>query len=84
MKAAAAGKRQQRLYIKVAAGRDQPAALEQLKALLAGSAGGLETVLFYEREQKTVALSASYRVKPSPQLLAHIETIFGKGSAVVK
>ena len=84
VKAAAAGKRQQRLYIKVAAGRDQPAALEQLKALLAGSAGGLETVLFYESEQKTVALNASYRVKPSPQLLAHIETIFGKGSAVVK
>ncbi|MFC5651542.1 DNA polymerase III subunit alpha, partial [Paenibacillus solisilvae] len=84
VKAAVQGKRQQRLYVKLAAGRDKPAALEQLKSLLAGSAGALETVLFYESEQKTVVLSDAYRIKPSPQLLVQIETIFGKGSAVVK
>ncbi|QYR20400.1 DNA polymerase III subunit alpha [Paenibacillus sp. sptzw28] len=81
---AAAGKRQQRVYIKIPSGREDSSALEQLKTLLAGSAGPLETVLFYEREQKTLALSASYRVKPSPRLLSQIEAIFGKGSAVVK
>jgi DNA polymerase-3 subunit alpha len=72
------------VYIKIPSGREDSSALEQLKTLLAGSAGPLETVLFYEREQKTLALSASYRVKPSPRLLSQIEAIFGKGSAVVK
>ncbi|WP_188993187.1 DNA polymerase III subunit alpha [Paenibacillus nasutitermitis] len=80
----AAGRKQQRVYIKIPAGREAPGVLEQLKALLAGSAGTLETVLFYEKEQKTVVLNASYRVKPSPELLLEIESLLGKGSAVVK
>ncbi|MFC0393200.1 DNA polymerase III subunit alpha [Paenibacillus mendelii] len=82
--AAGSGKRQQRMYIKIASGREEAAALEQLKALLAGNNGPLETVLFYESQQKTVALSDAYRVKPSVQLIARIEALFGKGSAVVK
>lgn len=79
-----AKQKQQRLYIKIAVGREEPAALEQLKALLSGNSGPLETVLFYENKQQTVALSNNYRVKPSPQLIADIEHLFGKGSAVVK
>ncbi|SFS99311.1 DNA polymerase III subunit alpha [Paenibacillus sp. BC26] len=83
-KSSASAKRPQRLYIKIAAGREDSAALEKLKALLGGSAGTYETVLFYEREGRTVALSDAFRIKPSPQLLQQIESIFGKGSAVVK
>ncbi|UVI31888.1 DNA polymerase III subunit alpha [Paenibacillus spongiae] len=75
---------QQRLYIKVAAGREEAAALERLKTLLSGNNGPLETVLFYEARQKTVALSEAYRVKPSEQLITDIESLFGKGSAIVK
>lgn len=82
--AAPAARRVQRLYVKIAAGREEPAALEKLKALLTRSAGPLETVLFYEREGRTVALSESFRVKPSERLLYDIEAIFGKGSAIVK
>ncbi|MBW7477031.1 DNA polymerase III subunit alpha [Paenibacillus oenotherae] len=75
---------QQRLYIKIAAEREEPHALEQLKSLLTSRSGPLETALFYESKQKTVALSDAFRVKPSPELILQIESLFGKGSAVVK
>ncbi|MBM7565414.1 DNA polymerase III subunit alpha [Paenibacillus sacheonensis] len=80
----AAAKRIQRLYVKIVAGSEDSAGLEKLKALLTSSAGPLETVLFYEREGRTVVLSEAFRVKPSQRLLQEIETIFGKGSAIVK
>lgn len=82
--AAAAAKRPQRLYVKIAAGREDSASLAKLKALLTSSPGLYETVLFYEREGRTLALSDAFRIKPSQQLLSQIESIFGKGSAVVK
>ncbi|WP_036715889.1 hypothetical protein, partial [Paenibacillus darwinianus] len=76
--------RTQRLFIKIAAEREQPALLAKLKQLLSAHAGPLDTVLFYEREQKTIALSDKGRVKPSPALIGDIEKLLGKGSAVVK
>ncbi|REE82680.1 DNA polymerase-3 subunit alpha [Paenibacillus taihuensis] len=82
--AAAAPKRPQRLYVKIAAGREDSASLAKLKSLLTSSPGLYETVLFYEREGRTLALSDAFRIKPSQQLLSQIESIFGKGSAVVK
>jgi DNA polymerase-3 subunit alpha len=80
---APAGKAQ-RVYIKIAEDREQPALLAQLKALLSGHTGPLETVLFYEREQKTIALNDKTRVKPSRELFGEIERLLGKGSAIVK
>ncbi|MBB3108269.1 DNA polymerase-3 subunit alpha [Paenibacillus phyllosphaerae] len=77
-------KKEQRVYIKIAAGREDPQVLERLKKLLTDNTGLLETVLFYEGRQQTVVLSDAYRVKPSQQLLGQIEMLFGKGSAVVK
>ena len=79
-----AAARTQRVFIKIAADREQPAVLAQLKVLLAEHAGPLDTVLFYEREQRTIALSDKQRVKPSPELIGAIERLLGKGSAVVK
>ncbi|QAY65109.1 DNA polymerase III subunit alpha [Paenibacillus protaetiae] len=79
-----AARKQQRVYIKITAGREQPHVLEQLKKLLSGSPGQLGTVLFYEREQKTIALSDSYNVKPSQELIRAIEALLGEGTAVVK
>ncbi|MFC4776378.1 DNA polymerase III subunit alpha [Paenibacillus sp. GCM10023252] len=81
---APAERKRQRVYIKIAAAREQPAALARLKALLAEHPGPLGTVLFYEREQRTLALSDSFNVKPSPQLFSAIEQLFGSGSAAVK
>ncbi len=76
--------RAQRFFIKIAADREEPAVLAKLKELLAAHAGPLDTVLFYEREQRTIALTDKVRVKPSPQLTAEIEALLGKGSAVVR
>ncbi|WP_424768161.1 DNA polymerase III subunit alpha [Paenibacillus sp. sgz302251] len=74
----------QRVYIKIIAANEQPAVLAKLKELLAGHAGQVNTVLFYEQEQKSIALSDSYRVKPSPQLIKDIERLLGEGTIVVK
>src|SRR5690606_14359419 len=59
-----AAARAQRVFIKIAADREQPEVLAALKQLLAEHAGPLATVLFYEREQRTIALSDKVRVKP--------------------
>lgn len=83
-RSAPAERRRQRVYIKIATANEQSAVLEQLKELLAAHVGQLDTVLFYEREQKSRALSDSYRVKPSPQLFAAIEQLLGQGTVVVR
>ncbi|MGU3473086.1 DNA polymerase III subunit alpha, partial [Paenibacillus sp. D51F] len=83
-RSAAAPRGAQRLYVKIAADREHPAALERLKALLADHPGPLSTVLFYESEGRTIALSERYKIKPSPELVGGIEGLLGKGSAVVK
>ncbi|MWC28662.1 hypothetical protein [Paenibacillus sp. MMS18-CY102] len=70
--------------MKIAAGRENPAALERLKQLLVAHPGPLSTVLFYERGQKTLALSEQYNVKPSPELFGAIEALLGKGAIAVK
>ncbi|MFX3635275.1 MAG: DNA polymerase III subunit alpha [Candidatus Pristimantibacillus sp.] len=74
----------QRVYIKIAAQHEESSILEQLKQLLAEHPGVLDTVLFYEHEQRSIALSDSYRVKPSPQLFSAIEKLFGQGTIVVR
>ncbi|MFF2091993.1 DNA polymerase III subunit alpha [Paenibacillus sp. NPDC058174] len=77
-------RQQQRVYIKISAASEQTGALGKLQSLLAGHNGPLDTVLFYERSQKSIALNDSYRVKPSPQLFTAIEQLLGPGSVAVK
>ncbi|MUT64463.1 DNA polymerase III subunit alpha [Paenibacillus sp. NEAU-GSW1] len=77
-------RQQQRVYIKISAATEQSGALERLQALLAGHSGALNTVLFYERNQKLIALSDMYKVKPSPELFAAIEELLGAGTVAVK
>lgn len=81
---AAAESKPQRAYIKIIAENEEPAVLEKLKRLLAGHSGQNDTVLFYMRGKKSIALSSSYRVKPSPQLIAAIEELLGEGTIVIK
>jgi DNA polymerase-3 subunit alpha len=82
---AAPGERKpQRVYIKIVAENEEPAVLEQLKRLLASHSGQNDTVLFYVQGQKSIALSESYRVKPSPQLISVIEGLLGEGTIVVR
>ncbi|WP_438431897.1 DNA polymerase III subunit alpha [Gorillibacterium sp. sgz500922] len=83
--AAGAGRvqRSQRVFIRIAADREQPERLVKLQALLQANAGPLPVVLFYERGQKPVALSDKYRVKPSPELIEAIDALMGARSAKV-
>lgn len=74
----------QRVFVKIAAPSENPQTLSELKALLLNHPGALTTALFYEREQKLLALSDKYRVKPSPELFKAIESLLGGGTVRVK
>ncbi|MDF2671059.1 MAG: polymerase subunit alpha, partial [Paenibacillus sp.] len=74
----------QRLYVKIAADHETAAILTSLQAVLREHDGSMPVVLFYEREQKLLALGEQYRVKPSPPLIQAIEAIMGAGAARVK
>ncbi|WNQ09946.1 DNA polymerase III subunit alpha [Paenibacillus aurantius] len=82
--AAASPARSQKVYVKIAASKEQPPVLTRLQALLQAHAGPLPVLLFYERQQKTLALSEQYRVKPSPELFAEIAELLGPDTVRVK
>jgi len=79
-----AERKRQRVYIKIAAVHEQPEMLDKLKQLLSIHSGQLDTVLFYEQGQKSIALSHNYRVKPSPQLVSAVEQLFGEGTIIIR
>lgn len=58
--------------------------LVKLKELLQRHPGPVATVLFYERSQKVLALSDAYRIKPSQELIAEMESMLGKDTVKVK
>ncbi|MRN52982.1 DNA polymerase III subunit alpha [Paenibacillus monticola] len=74
----------QRVYIKITPATENAALLSRLKELLQSHPGAAATLLFYEREQKLLALSDSYRIKPSEQLIATIEAMLGTGTVRIK
>jgi DNA polymerase-3 subunit alpha len=82
--AAHSERKRQRIYIKITTSNEHPDVLEKLKELLASHHGQLDTVLFYEREQRSIALSETYRTKPSPQLFSAIEQLLGQGAVIVR
>ncbi|MEK3881742.1 DNA polymerase III subunit alpha [Paenibacillus sp. PL2-23] len=73
-----------RMFVKIRADKEQPEVLSRLKSLLLSQPGPLDTVLFYERENKLIALSDSHRVNGSEALRQGIEGLLGAGTAVVK
>ncbi|RJE91112.1 DNA polymerase III subunit alpha [Paenibacillus sp. 1011MAR3C5] len=77
------GKRQL-LYIKITESSERADVLNALKELLLSHPGTIDCALFYEREGKAIALSASHRVKPGPELMGAIEQLLGAGTAVIK
>jgi DNA polymerase-3 subunit alpha len=80
--AATAAPAEQRVYVKIAAGFEQPNKLQQLKTLLKLHKGQLPVVLFYEQGARLLALS--YQVDASPDLIRRIEIIMGKDSVKLK
>jgi DNA polymerase III subunit alpha len=80
----AAGNATQRVYIKIAADKESESVLRELQSQLKAHPGPLGVVLFYEREQKLLALNESYLVKPSPELFQHIEKLLGSESVKLR
>jgi DNA polymerase-3 subunit alpha len=74
----------QRVFIKITPDSENPALLSRLQALLQTHPGTAATLLFYERDQRLLALSDGYRIKPSGELFAAIEAMLGAGTVRIK
>jgi DNA polymerase-3 subunit alpha len=79
-----AGAQAERVYVRIDAPHEQPATLIRLKLLLKAHPGDFPTVLRYERERRTVALSDDYKVSPTVELISEMEKLLGEGSIRVK
>lgn len=74
----------QRVFIKITKESQQADKLAALKSLLASHPGTVGTLLFYEETQKLLDLSATYSIKPSPELFQEMEQMLGEGTVKVK
>lgn len=77
-------KAEQRVFVKITADAERSEMLVKLKELLQRHPGPVATVLFYEQSQKVLALSDAYRIEPSQELLAEMESMLGKDTVKVK
>ncbi|WP_244660936.1 hypothetical protein, partial [Paenibacillus sp. CFBP 13594] len=75
---------EQRVFVKIAPHAEKPELLARLKQLLQEHPGPVATVLFYEQQQKLLALSDDYRIKPSPTLFSDMEKMLGEGTVKIK
>ncbi len=75
---------EQRVFVKLTPQAEQPELLARLKELLQQHPGPVATVLFYEQQQKLLALSDAYRIKPSPALFSEMEKMLGEGTVKIK
>lgn len=74
----------QRVFIKIPAAAESPQLLKRLKRLLQEHPGSAQTVLFYEKSQKALALSDAYRIQPSPLLFSAMEDMLGKDTVKLR
>jgi DNA polymerase-3 subunit alpha len=74
----------QKLFIKINEQFEQRERLEKLQSSLRTHPGIIPVVLFYQRDRKAKALSEKYMVKPSPELIRDIESLFGSGTVKIK
>lgn len=83
--AGTAGASGQRAFIKITPQSESDAGLlRRLQDLLQRHPGKVPTVLFYESTQKLLALSNSYAIHPSPDLVTAIEEMLGQGTVRIK
>ncbi|TCZ75311.1 DNA polymerase III subunit alpha [Paenibacillus albiflavus] len=74
----------QRVYIRIAPEHEHPSKLSLLKQLLKKHTGPLSVILFYENGRRSIALSETYQVQPSPELIRQIQVVLGNDSVFVK
>lgn len=70
----------QRAYIRIDARHEDAACLTSLKALLASNRGPVQTILYYDRGRRTVALTEELWIRPTAGLIGDIERLLGEGS----
>ncbi|MEC0128847.1 DNA polymerase III subunit alpha, partial [Paenibacillus pabuli] len=75
---------EQRVFVKITPQAEKQELLTRLKQLLQEHPGPVATVLFYEQQQKLLALSDAYRIKPSPSLFSQMENMLGEGTVKIK
>ncbi|WP_228469242.1 DNA polymerase III subunit alpha [Paenibacillus sp. JNUCC31] len=75
---------EQRVFVKITPQAEKQELLARLKQLLQEHPGPVATVLFYEQQQKLLALSDAYRIKPSPSLFSEMEKMLGEGTVKIK
>jgi DNA polymerase-3 subunit alpha len=76
--------KQQRVFVKISAAYENQTILARLKLMLQEHSGPMQVVLFYEREQKMVALNNQYNVKPSEVFVRSLEALMGNGAIKVQ
>jgi DNA polymerase-3 subunit alpha len=76
--------KQQRVFVKISAAYENQTILARLKLALQEHSGTMQVVLFYEREQKMVALNNQYNVKPSEVFVRSLEALMGNGAIKVQ
>ena len=76
--------REMRAYIRISAAHERRDVLMRLKGILSAHAGNVPVVLYYEKGQRTVALSDELRIRPSEGLFAQVHKLLGEGSIRVK
>jgi DNA polymerase-3 subunit alpha len=76
--------KQQRVFAKISAAYENQTILARLKLALQEHSGTMQVVLFYEREQKMVALNNQYNVKPSEVFVRSLEALMGSGAIKVQ
>ena len=74
----------QRVFVKIDAQHENESMLGMLQKVLQDHSGLLQVVLFYEKNQKSLALTNQYNVKPSQALMHAVEDLLGQGSIKVK
>lgn len=75
---------EQRVFIKIKPDIEKSGMLTKLKVLLQEHPGDVATILFYEETRAYRALSDSYRIKPSPELIHRMEQMLGEDTVIVK
>lgn len=74
----------QRVFVKIATSHEEPTILARLKAILQQHPGSQQVVLYYERNQRSLALGSAFHVEPSSELITAIQGLLGSGTVKIK
>lgn len=74
----------QRVFVKIATSHEEPAILARLKSILQQHPGSRQVILYYERDQRSLALGTAFHVEPSAEVIAAVQGLLGSGTVKIK